>query len=126
MIYLRGTRSLETRSGYLTGRARATLHLGSSRGYRLVYRSSLGGAVIHIVGSYEAKTRLPELLRAVELGETVTITRRGVPIARLVSVGCDVPEEPAAVIARMKSARARRPPVSVDEILAARDEGRRG
>ena len=35
---------------------------------------------MHTVGSYEAKTRLPELLRAVELGEVVTITRRGVPI----------------------------------------------
>ena len=81
---------------------------------------------MHTVGSYEAKTRLPELLRAVELGEVVTITRRGVPVARLVSVDDDAPEEPAAVIARMKSARARRPPVSVNEVLATRDEGRRG
>lgn len=62
---------------------------------------------MHIVGSYEAKTRLPELLRAVELGETVTITRRGVPIARLVSVDREVAELPSAVIARMKAARAR-------------------
>ena len=81
---------------------------------------------MHTVGSYEAKTRLPELLRAVELGETVTITRRGVPIARLVSVDRDATELPSAVIARMKAARARRPPVSADEILAARDEGRGG
>ncbi len=81
---------------------------------------------MHTVGSYEAKTRLPELLRAVESGEAVTITRRGVPIARLVSVDHDPGEEPSTVIARMKSARARRPPISVDEILAARDEGRRG
>lgn len=78
------------------------------------------------VGSYEAKTRLPELLRAVELGEVVTITRRGVPVARLVSVDPAPQEEPAAIIARMKSARARRLPVSLDEILAARDHGRRG
>ena len=78
------------------------------------------------VGSYEAKTRLPELLRAVELGEVVTITRRGVPVARLVSAGSDMPEESATVIARMKSARARRSPLSVKDILAARDQGRRG
>ena len=81
---------------------------------------------MHTVGSYEAKTRLPELLRAVELGEAVTITRRGVPVARLVSVDNDAPEAPAAVIARMKSARAGRRAVSIDDILAARDEGRRG
>ena len=82
--------------------------------------------MMHTVGSHEARTRLPELLRAVEPGEIVTITRRGVPIARLVSVDPDVPEEPAAIVAGMKSARARRLPVSVDEILVARDEGRRG
>lgn len=36
------------------------------------------------VGSYEAKTHLPELLRRVEAGERVTITRHGRPIALLV------------------------------------------
>lgn len=37
------------------------------------------------VGVLEAKTRLSELLDAVEAhGETVTITRRGKPVARLV------------------------------------------
>ena len=81
---------------------------------------------MHTVGSYEAKTRLPELLRAVETGEIVTITRRGVPVARIVSVHHDVPEDPAAVVARMKAARASRPPLSTDEILAARNEGRHG
>lgn len=38
------------------------------------------------VAVYEAKTRLSELLAEVERGEQVTITRRGRPIARLVSV----------------------------------------
>jgi len=33
---------------------------------------------------FEAKTRLSELLVAVEQGEQVTITRRGVAVARLV------------------------------------------
>ncbi len=36
------------------------------------------------VGSYEAKTHLPRLLSEVEKGETITITRRGKPIARIV------------------------------------------
>jgi len=31
-----------------------------------------------------AKNKLPELIKAVEAGETVTITRRGVPIVDLV------------------------------------------
>jgi prevent-host-death family protein len=37
------------------------------------------------VAVYEAKTRLSELLAAVEQGEQVTITRRGLPVARLVA-----------------------------------------
>jgi prevent-host-death family protein len=38
------------------------------------------------VAVYQAKTRLSELLLEVENGEQITITRRGVAIARLVSV----------------------------------------
>jgi prevent-host-death family protein len=36
------------------------------------------------VGVYEAKTQLPRLLDEVEQGETITITRYGRPIARIV------------------------------------------
>ena len=39
------------------------------------------------VGSYEAKTHLPSLLDRVANGEEITITRHGVPVARLVPVG---------------------------------------
>ncbi len=35
------------------------------------------------VGSFEAKTKLAELLDKVEQGEMVTITRHGKPVARL-------------------------------------------
>jgi prevent-host-death family protein len=38
------------------------------------------------VGSYQAKTHLPALLDAVARGETVVITRRGRPAARLTPV----------------------------------------
>lgn len=76
------------------------------------------------IGSYEAKTRLPELLRQVERGERFTITRRGLPIARIVGVEESV-DDRRSVIERMKAARARRPSISVDELIAARDEGRR-
>jgi prevent-host-death family protein len=36
------------------------------------------------IGSYDAKTRLPELLRAVQAGRRYTITLRGKPVADLV------------------------------------------
>lgn len=35
------------------------------------------------VGAYEAKTHLPRLLERVAKGETITITRHGVPVAQL-------------------------------------------
>jgi prevent-host-death family protein len=38
------------------------------------------------VGSFEAKTKLAELLDQVEAGETITITRRGTAVAQLVPV----------------------------------------
>jgi prevent-host-death family protein len=40
--------------------------------------------MMHTVGSYEAKTHLPELLKRVSKGDTVLITKRGVPVAELV------------------------------------------
>lgn len=44
------------------------------------------------VGSFEAKTKLAELLDKVEAGETVTITRRGKAVAKLVPVSAEVDE----------------------------------
>ncbi len=41
------------------------------------------------VGVYDAKTQLPRLLDDVQRGETITITRRGRPVARLVPVPGD-------------------------------------
>lgn len=76
------------------------------------------------IGSYEAKTRLPELLRQVEKGEHFTITRRGVPIARIVGVE-DTVDDRRAIIERMKDARSQRLSVPVKELLDARDQGRR-
>ena len=39
------------------------------------------------VGAFEAKTHLSELLDRVSKGETITITRHGIPAAVLIPVG---------------------------------------
>lgn len=44
------------------------------------------------VGSFEAKTKLAELLDKVEAGETITITRRGKAVAKLVPAAADETE----------------------------------
>jgi prevent-host-death family protein len=38
------------------------------------------------VGAYDAKTHLPRLLKQVEAGQSITITRNGRAVARLVPV----------------------------------------
>ena len=74
------------------------------------------------VTAYEAKTHLARLLKAVERGDRVMITRYGKPVAELVPVA-DPGRDVAATIERMKRARGRRPAVPLDELLAARHEG---
>ena len=50
------------------------------------------------IGSYEAKTKLPELLRQVKTGKSFTITNRGEAIADLVpSVGAKAKDTATAV-----------------------------
>ena len=63
------------------------------------------------VAVYQAKTRLSELLLEVEGGEQVTITRRGVAVARLVSVAApkraaaSQRQQVAATFGRLKAQR---------------------
>jgi prevent-host-death family protein len=75
------------------------------------------------IGAFEAKTHLSELLAQVEAGETVTITRRGKAVAQLVPVPSAAPERLAAL--RRLRGLAQGLALTRDEILSARDEGRR-
>lgn len=77
------------------------------------------------VGAYEAKTHLPSLLRAVEAGETVVITRRGVPIARIVPADAEAEADVLEAVRRLKEARSKRPTVPAGELVEARHEGHR-
>lgn len=78
------------------------------------------------IGAFEAKTHLSELLAAAKAGETVTITRRGQPVARLVP---PADNDRAAASLRMAELcnrlAARGVRLGIDDILSARDEGRR-
>lgn len=78
------------------------------------------------IGAFEAKTHLSELLAAAEAGESITITRRGTPVARLVPAGQGTNRAP--VLARAAALRRRlagEAALTAAEILSARDEGRR-
>jgi prevent-host-death family protein len=49
------------------------------------------------VGAYEAKTHFSELLREVENGETIIVTRHGQPIARLSPMDRETDDAAAAI-----------------------------
>ncbi len=53
------------------------------------------------MGSYDAKTKLPELLRGVQLGKRYTITLRGVAVAELLPVGGLKQDDVSRAVAHM-------------------------
>jgi len=75
------------------------------------------------VGAFNAKTHLNELLRRVSEGETIRITRRGVPIADLVPVGRENKTNLRDLAGEIRQARrgARLGKITIRELI---DEGR--
>lgn len=77
------------------------------------------------VGSFEAKTKLAELLDKVEDGETVTITRRGKAVARLVPARSEEgAQQMRQVVEEIKRSRVGRgkpagPGTSIAELIKA-------
>ena len=76
------------------------------------------------IGAYEAKTHLPRILEDVARGETITITKHGVPVATLSPVAPDATVEVRDATAGLRSFRAAHPlrGLTVRELI---DEGRR-
>jgi prevent-host-death family protein len=71
------------------------------------------------VSSYEAKTHLPRLIRAVERGETVIITRHGKPVAQLGPVQDRRQADMADAKARLEALRRRLPRIPIEELIAS-------
>jgi prevent-host-death family protein len=77
------------------------------------------------IGVYEAKARFSELLDKVEQGETVVVTRHGRPIARLVADEAARRAKVRETIEQMLERRKTVAPVTTEEIIAWKNEGRR-
>jgi prevent-host-death family protein len=75
--------------------------------------------------AYEAKTHLPRLLRQVEQGETVIITRHGKPVAKLCPIGEPAEDDRARALQRIETIRRRAATLSADEIVETIHAGRR-
>ena len=76
------------------------------------------------VGAFDAKTHLNELLQRVSKGETIRITRRGVPIAKLVPADFGERQDPRELIEGIREVRkgATLGKITIRELI---DEGRR-
>jgi prevent-host-death family protein len=75
------------------------------------------------IGSYDAKTRLPEILRRVALGESFTITNRGKPIADIIPSHTDNQLKVQASINNIMAAK--KHPVTDKTLAELRTAGRR-
>lgn len=74
-------------------------------------------------GVYEAKTKLPDLLKQVQQGERVTITNRGEPVADLVPSASRAGQQTREAIEAIKSMRTGA--INQSEFIEMRLRGRR-
>ena len=77
------------------------------------------------VGLAEAKNKLSELIDRVARGEEITITRHAEAIARLVPAKRPSREEARQAVLEIRVLRAKAPRLTVKEILALKNAGRR-
>ena len=77
------------------------------------------------VGAYEAKTHLPRLLERVLRGESLTITRHGRPVARLVPVEDDERDRALRASRRILERRSRLARSPLSDLLDTVHEGHR-
>ena len=74
-------------------------------------------------GVYEAKTKLPDLIKQVQQGERVTITNRGQPVADLVPSASRAAQQTAEAIAAIKAMRSGS--IDQEQFSQMRKRGRR-
>ena len=77
------------------------------------------------IGAYEAKTHLPRLLERVLRGESLTITRHGRPVARLVPVEDDERDRALRASRRILERRSRLARRPLSDLLDTVHEGHR-
>ena len=76
------------------------------------------------IGSYEAKTKLPELLRGVQAGQRYTITLRGQPVADLVPAEQSRAGDATAAVDQMLKLMTETAPIKGVDVKALVNEGR--
>jgi prevent-host-death family protein len=80
---------------------------------------------MEIIQASEAKTQFLRILDDVEKGQSVVITRRGKRIARITPEPGIDGERARKAFASIRALRKLNSPVTAEELLSARNEGRR-
>ena len=88
----------------------------------LVYK--LVGMKKRTIGAYEAKTRLPEILREVQAGYTYTITKHGKPVAMLMPPEQKSAEDRAKAVEAMRKFMDAQPRLDDIDMKALIEDGR--
>lgn len=100
---LSGTKA---RARALTGQSRAIEpHAGTALQEKELVDRLVGMARVTTVGAFDAKTHLNALLEKVSKGETIRITRRGAPIAKLVPDDTAEKEMPDVLVREIRQLR---------------------
>jgi prevent-host-death family protein len=76
------------------------------------------------IGAYEAKTKLPELLRQVQAGKRFTITNRGKAVADLIPSQTQEPRDIGAAIDKFLGFMKAHPVRGLIDIRALIEDGR--
>ena len=79
---------------------------------------------MEMIGAYEAKTHLPQLLDRVARGERLTITRHGKPVAQLIPVITDRQRAQQAAV-RIVERRRHLKKAPLADLMATIHEGHR-
>jgi len=81
---------------------------------------------MEVIGAFDAKTRLSELLDRAARGESFQITKHGRPVGRLVPPGGSRDADAVAqAVQRLKGLRGLFGSMGVDELIALKHEGHR-
>ena len=76
------------------------------------------------IGSYDAKTKLPELLRGVQAGNRYTITLRGEPVADLIPPESHKSGDAVVAVEQMRQLMLSAAPIKSIDLKALINEGR--
>ena len=77
------------------------------------------------IGIFEAKTRLSELLRRAQGGESFRITQRGVPVAELIPIGSAVRMSSQEAAAKLRAFMKKQPAIKNLDTKALVEKGRK-